>query len=204
MNVTTSQVNGISVVRVSEARLTYPLLTAFVNTVTGLITAGDSSQINLETVSYVGNHHRLPDGSLLPGDHRGCTEAAASACRDHVDHDRGTGCSPRRSGVGHLELWSLIMARTITTSAGSPIELDGDVLAVIETISRDLTRQNALDYGFEEVDREFQALVAQMNEDELRAYLKESLFMSFNRFENERMSRIIRKAGHAADHDTGV
>ncbi|MBP6716497.1 MAG: hypothetical protein KAY59_05215 [Acidobacteria bacterium] len=96
------------------------------------------------------------------------------------------------------------MARTITTSAGSPIELDGDVLAVIETISRDLTRQNALDYGFEEVDREFQALVAQMNEDELRAYLKESLFMSFNRFENERMSRIIRKAGHAADHDTGV
>lgn len=96
------------------------------------------------------------------------------------------------------------MARTITTSAGSPIELDGDVLAVIETISRDLTRQNALDYGFEEVDREFQALVAQMNADELRAYLKESLFMSFNRFENERMSRIIRKAGRAADQDSGV
>ncbi len=54
MNVTTSQVNGISVVRVSEARLTYPLLTDFVNTVTGLITAGDKRiVINLETVSYV-------------------------------------------------------------------------------------------------------------------------------------------------------
>ena len=36
-----------------------------------------------------------------------------------------------------------------------PIELDGDVLAVIETISRDLTRQQKLDYGFEDVDREF-------------------------------------------------
>ena len=54
MNVTTSQVNGISVVRVSEARLTYPLLTDFVNTVTGLITGGDKRiLINLETVSYV-------------------------------------------------------------------------------------------------------------------------------------------------------
>jgi anti-anti-sigma factor len=54
MNVTTSQVNGISIVRVSEARLTYPLLTDFVNTVTGLITSGDKRiVINLEAVSYV-------------------------------------------------------------------------------------------------------------------------------------------------------
>jgi hypothetical protein len=96
------------------------------------------------------------------------------------------------------------MARTITTSAGTPIELDGDVLAVIETISRDLTRQRALDYGFEEVDREFQHLVAQMTEAELRAYLKESLFMSFNRFENDRLSGVIRKAGRAADLDSGL
>ncbi len=94
------------------------------------------------------------------------------------------------------------MARTIKTSAGTPIELDGDVLAVIETISRDLTRQRNLDYGFEEVDREFQQLVAQMTEAELRDYLKESLFMSFNRFENDRLSSVVRKAGRAADHDS--
>ncbi len=94
------------------------------------------------------------------------------------------------------------MARTIKTSAGTPIELDGDVLAVIETISRDLTRQRNLDYGFEEVDKEFQQLVAQMTETELRDYLKESLFMSFNRFENDRLSSVVRKAGRAADLDT--
>lgn len=91
------------------------------------------------------------------------------------------------------------MARTIKTSAGSPIELDGDVLAVLETISRDLTRTSALDYGFEEVDREFQQLVAQMTPDELKAYLKESLFMSFNRFENERLVAIVKKAGRAKE-----
>ena len=96
------------------------------------------------------------------------------------------------------------MPRTITTSAGSAIELDGDVLAVIETISRDLTRQSTLEFGFEEVDREFQHLVAQMTEAELRSYLKESLFMSFNRFENDRLSSLVRKAGRAADADTGA
>ena len=84
--------------------------------------------------------------------------------------------------------------RTITTSQGTAIELDGDVLAVIETISRDLARLKELDYGFEDVDRAMQHLVAQLTETELRAYLKESLFMSFNRFESERMVALVQKA----------
>lgn len=84
--------------------------------------------------------------------------------------------------------------RTITTSSGTTIELDGDVLAVIEAISRDLARRSELDYDFEDVDREVRHLVAQLREDELRAYLKESLFMSFNRFENDRMVALVRKA----------
>jgi len=91
------------------------------------------------------------------------------------------------------------MARTIKTSAGTPVELDGDVLAVLEAISRDLSRKNALDYGFEEVDREFQQLVSQMTPDELKAYLKESLFMSFNRFENERLAAVVKKAARAKE-----
>jgi hypothetical protein len=82
--------------------------------------------------------------------------------------------------------------RIITTTAGTRVALDGDVLAVIETISRDLARRRELDYTFEDVDHEFQQLVAQMTEDELRAYLKESLFMSFNRFENDRLMVIVK------------
>jgi len=89
--------------------------------------------------------------------------------------------------------------RTITTSTGTPVETDGDVLAVIETISRDLARRADLDYSFEEVDREFEHLISQLTIEELRAYLKESLFMSFNRFENERLMGMVRKASRAAD-----
>lgn len=91
--------------------------------------------------------------------------------------------------------------RTIKTASGTPVDLDGDVLAVIETISRDLISRKELDYGFEDVDREFQHLVAQMSDAELRVYLKESLFMSFNRFENDRMGRIIRRADDAKETD---
>ncbi|MBK9239710.1 MAG: hypothetical protein IPL75_05500 [Acidobacteria bacterium] len=91
--------------------------------------------------------------------------------------------------------------RTITTSAGTPVDTDGDVLAVIETISRDLARRADLDYGFEEVEREFQHLINQLTPEELRVYLKESLFMSFNRFENERLIAVVRKASEATDGD---
>jgi hypothetical protein len=89
--------------------------------------------------------------------------------------------------------------RTITTTAGTRVELDGDVLAVIEIISRDLARRQELDYTFEDVDREFQVLVAQMTDDELRSYLKESLFMSFNRFENDRLGAFVKKANRARE-----
>ncbi len=89
--------------------------------------------------------------------------------------------------------------RTIHTSAGTAVELDGDVLAVIETISRDLARRNELDYGYEDVEREFQHLVGQMTQSELRSYLKESLVMSFNRYENERLVGLVRKANQARE-----
>jgi len=91
--------------------------------------------------------------------------------------------------------------RTITTTAGTSVEIDGDVLAVIEAISRDLARRSDLDYTFEEVEQEFQHLINQLSADELRVYLKESLFMSFNRFENERLMNIVRKAAGASEGD---
>lgn len=91
--------------------------------------------------------------------------------------------------------------RTIKTSSGSAIELDGDVLAVIEVMSRDLLNRRGLEYGFEDVDRECQHLVDQLGEDEMRSYLKEFLFLTFNRFENDRMGAMVRKATSAREDD---
>ena len=87
--------------------------------------------------------------------------------------------------------------RTIKTLAGTSIELDGDALMMIETISRDLARRQELDYSFEDIDREIRHLIDQMQEDDLRIYFKEALFMSFNRYENDRMLAIIKRASQA-------
>ncbi|HYN09112.1 MAG TPA: hypothetical protein VES67_17150 [Vicinamibacterales bacterium] len=89
--------------------------------------------------------------------------------------------------------------RTITTTAGTRVDLDGDALAIIEIISRDLARQKGLDYAFDDVDHEIQNVVSQMTPEELQAYLKESLFMSFNRFENDRLIALVRKANRATE-----
>jgi anti-anti-sigma factor len=54
MNVTSSHVNGVAVVHVSEARLTYPLLADFVSTIAGLVAAGEKKiLVDLSAVNYV-------------------------------------------------------------------------------------------------------------------------------------------------------
>ena len=54
MNVTTDQHQGVSVVRVHEARLMYPILSEFANTVSSLITSGGGRiLLDLSTVTYV-------------------------------------------------------------------------------------------------------------------------------------------------------
>ena len=91
--------------------------------------------------------------------------------------------------------------RTIKTTSGTAVDLDGDVLAVIETVSRDMMRSKELEYGFEDVQREFEHLVGQMSADDLRTYLKESLFMSFNRFENERLMALVSRVNREPEND---
>lgn len=54
MNLITEQANGVSIIRVGESRLMYPLLSEFATAVTQLIAAGEKKIIvDLSTVGYV-------------------------------------------------------------------------------------------------------------------------------------------------------
>ena len=54
MNLTTDRSHGVSVVRVNETRLTYPLLSDFANTISSLIASGERKVLlDLTTVTYV-------------------------------------------------------------------------------------------------------------------------------------------------------
>jgi anti-sigma B factor antagonist len=54
MNLTTDRSQGVAVVRIREARLMYPLLSEFSNTVTALIGAGERKLLlDMSNVTYV-------------------------------------------------------------------------------------------------------------------------------------------------------
>lgn len=83
--------------------------------------------------------------------------------------------------------------RTITTSSGAAITLDGDLLAVLETLYHEVTARHELSRSFEDMTREIAHLVAQMTDEELRAYLAESLFLNQVTYENDKLEAYMRK-----------
>ncbi len=98
--------------------------------------------------------------------------------------------------------------RTIKTTTGAELTLDNDLLAVLETLYREVTVKRDLDRTFEDMVREIGHLIDQMNESERRAYLAESLFLNTVTYENERLNAYVRRLEAAAtpgdsDADTG-
>ncbi|HAK55271.1 MAG: hypothetical protein QF463_14240 [Vicinamibacterales bacterium] len=83
--------------------------------------------------------------------------------------------------------------RTIKTTTGATLALDGDLLAVMETLYKELTGQHGLDRSFEQMMQEIQHLVEQMTEEDRRAYLVESLFLNTVTYENEKLGAYMRK-----------
>ena len=83
--------------------------------------------------------------------------------------------------------------RTITTTTGATITLDGDLLAVMETLYREVTVKKELDRSFEDMLKEIVHLIDQMDESERRAYLTESLFLNTVKYENDKLEAYMRK-----------
>ena len=54
MNLTTDRTHGVSIIRVNEPRLMYPILSEFANTVTSLIGSGERKVLlDMSSVTYV-------------------------------------------------------------------------------------------------------------------------------------------------------
>jgi hypothetical protein len=83
--------------------------------------------------------------------------------------------------------------RIIKTSTGSEIQLDGDLLSVMEALYYEVTAKSELERTFDDMVKEIQHLIAQMNDDELRIYLAESLFVNTVKYENDRVESYIKR-----------
>ena len=83
--------------------------------------------------------------------------------------------------------------RTITMTTGAALTLDGDLLAVLEALYKEVSAKHELQSTFEEMAREIAHIIGQMNEAERQQYLSESLFLNIVSYENERLGAYVRK-----------
>jgi hypothetical protein len=83
--------------------------------------------------------------------------------------------------------------RTIKMTNGTKITLDGDLLSMLESLYIEVTAKRELERTFEDMVREIQHLIDEMNDDERRQYLAESLFLNVVSYENERLGAYMKK-----------
>jgi len=83
--------------------------------------------------------------------------------------------------------------RTIKTTSGAPIALDGDLLAIMEALYKEVTARRELERSFEDMVKEIHHLIDQMNEGERRTYLSESLFLNTVKYENDKLEAYMKK-----------
>ena len=83
--------------------------------------------------------------------------------------------------------------RTIKTTTGATIALDGDLLAVMEALYQEVTARHELERSFEDMVKEINHLVGQMNDAERRTYLAESLFLNTVKYENDKLEAYMKK-----------
>ena len=83
--------------------------------------------------------------------------------------------------------------KTISTTTGAEIALDGDLLAIMETLYKEVTAKRGLDRSFEDMMREITHLIDQMAEEDRRTYLIESLFLNTVKYENDKLGAYMRR-----------
>ena len=83
--------------------------------------------------------------------------------------------------------------RSIILTTGAALTLDGDLLAVLEALYKEVSTRQELQSTFEDMAREIQHIIEQMSDEERRHYLSESLFLNIVSYENERLGAYVKK-----------
>ncbi|HUF24016.1 MAG TPA: hypothetical protein VMN81_07820 [Vicinamibacterales bacterium] len=83
--------------------------------------------------------------------------------------------------------------RTIRTTSGEAIALDGDLLAVLEALYREVAVRRELGHTFEDVSKEIAHIVSQLSPEEMKQYLTESLFLNSVSYENQKLESWMKR-----------
>jgi hypothetical protein len=83
--------------------------------------------------------------------------------------------------------------RRVRLTTGAELSLDGDLLALLEALYREVTLKHQLQVSFEDMMHEIRGIAEQMSEEDRSAYLVESLFLNSVTYENEMLDAYMRK-----------
>jgi len=83
--------------------------------------------------------------------------------------------------------------RSVRLSTGLEVALDGELLSILEALYREVTLRHELDVSFQDMMKEIEGLVDQMDESDRRRYLVESLFLNSVTYENEQLDAYMRR-----------
>jgi phage gp29-like protein len=83
--------------------------------------------------------------------------------------------------------------RTIKTTNGATIDLDGDLLSIMEALYKEVTAKREFERSFEDMVKEIHYLIDQMDDGERRTYLAESLFLNTVKYENDKLEAYMKK-----------
>ncbi len=84
--------------------------------------------------------------------------------------------------------------RTITTSKGVAIALDGDIQSVLEALFKTCW-DDPEDYSYEHTVVRGQHILGQLTDEESRQYLSEALALCYTTYENGRLDAVMKKLG---------
>ena len=83
--------------------------------------------------------------------------------------------------------------RTITTTTGVQIKIDGDLLSIMETLYKEVSSRQDLEVSFEDMMKEIKHLIGHMEPAEQQTYLIESLFLNTVKYENDKLETYMKK-----------
>jgi hypothetical protein len=82
---------------------------------------------------------------------------------------------------------------SLRLSTGHEIPLDGDLLAILEGLYREVSLRRQFKGSFEDMMREIEGVVEQMGAADRKRYLVESLFLNYNTYESEMLDAYARR-----------
>lgn len=93
------------------------------------------------------------------------------------------------------------MAKNLKFLTGHTIELDGDLMAIIENLYQEVVVKKELNHSYMDMKDEIDNLIGQMEEDDLRRYLVESIFMNSVSYENQMLEALLKNLAKDDDLD---